>query len=68
MKITKATRSVNLLRRFKKRSLVGGLVIEISVTEPQKIGKVTRLTTRSGRHPVRRALCLRPDSTNLRSC
>jgi len=42
--------------------------IEIRVTQPQKIGKFTRLRTRRGKAPLRIDRCLRPGSTRPVRC
>jgi hypothetical protein len=51
-----------------QRSYRPGATIEISVTQPRKIGKYTRLTTRRGKAPVRTDRCLMPGSTRPVRC
>jgi hypothetical protein len=48
---------------FKTRLLRPGAVIEIRVTAPNRIGKVTRYTIRKGRLPATLQLCLSPGAT-----
>ena len=58
--VTKATRNLVLTKLFKKRKFGGRVTIEIRATAPLTIGRVSRLTTRTGKHPIRRQLCMRP--------
>jgi hypothetical protein len=44
-------------RRF-ERSLRAGVVLEIRVSKPGRIGKYTRFSIRRGRLPVRTDACL----------
>jgi hypothetical protein len=51
-----------------QRSYRPNATIEIRVTQPQKIGKYTRVKTRKGKAPLRIDRCLMPGSTRPVSC
>jgi PKD domain-containing protein len=56
--------------RFKRfeRSLVAGTVLEVLVTQTDRIGKFTRFKIRRGRAPQRTDRCLMPGSTKPTTC
>jgi hypothetical protein len=55
-----------LVRRSRFRA---GAVLEVWLTEPERIGKVVRVVFRAGqRLPARRVLCLPPGATNPGRC
>ena len=57
--VTTSTASVNLRRRFLRRTrLRPGAVLEVRILAPSSIGRVVRFTTRRTRLPRRRVLCL----------
>jgi hypothetical protein len=60
---TKLVRVRSLQRTYRPRAR-----IEIRVTQPQKIGKYTRLMTRRGKAPLRLDRCLMPGSTRPVRC
>jgi hypothetical protein len=60
--------SLDLTRRFGRRALRPGTVIEIRVTAAEMIGKVVRFTVRRGRAPSTRVLCLPPAARTPRGC
>ena len=61
--------AVKLVRvRKLQRSYRPNATIEIRVTQPQKIGKYTRVKTRKGKAPVRVDRCLMPGSTRPVAC
>jgi hypothetical protein len=51
-----------------QRTYRPGATIEIRVTQPRKVGKYTRVTTRRGKAPVRIDRCLPPGSTRPVRC
>jgi PKD repeat protein len=55
------------IRAF-ERWLPAGLLIEIRVTKPHRIGKLTRFRIRQGRPPARRDLCVGPVSGRPVNC
>jgi hypothetical protein len=59
----KLVRVRSLQRTYRPRA-----TIEIRVTQPQKIGKYTRVRTRKGKAPVRIDRCLRPGRTRPVRC
>jgi hypothetical protein len=59
----KLVRVRSLQRRYRPRA-----TIEIRVTQPQKIGKYTRVRTRRGKAPLRIDRCLMPGSTRPVRC
>jgi hypothetical protein len=52
-----------VLRRL-ARSYSAGTIIELRVTKPETIGKLTRLRIRAGRTPARLDRCLLPGKPN----
>jgi hypothetical protein len=60
---TKLVRVRSLQRTYRPRAK-----IEIRVTQPRRIGKYTRLTTRRGKAPLRIDRCLMPGSTRPVRC
>jgi DNA-binding beta-propeller fold protein YncE len=57
-RVRSATARVNLLRPFAKRTLAAATTIEVRITKPGTIGKVSRITTRRRKLPLSRTLCL----------
>jgi hypothetical protein len=55
--------SANALALFKKRRLRAGSVLEVRITAPGRISKVTRYTMRRNQLPQIRQLCLAPGAT-----
>jgi hypothetical protein len=61
--------AVRLVRvRALQRTYRPKATIEIRVTQPQKIGKYTRMRTRKGKAPLRIDRCLRPGRTRPVKC
>ena len=56
------------VRRFARRILRPGSVVQVWVTRPGEIGKYTRLRIRSGKRPVRVDRCLMPGSRRPARC
>ena len=56
------------VRRFARRILRAGAVVQVWVTRPGEIGKYTRLRIRSGKRPVRVDRCLLPGSRRPVRC
>jgi hypothetical protein len=54
--------------RRAERSYRAGIVVEVRVTAPNRIGKFTRLRFRGRRAPGRRDLCLRPGARRPTPC
>jgi hypothetical protein len=50
------------------RRLRAGAVVEVRITAPGHIGKVTRFRMRRARVPVKTSLCLPPGTSTLRAC
>ena len=65
---TVPTRTLRLIRRFKKRFFRGRVVFRLAITHPQAIGKVRIITTRAGKTPRQQQLCLVPRSTKPSPC
>jgi hypothetical protein len=63
----KGGRPFVVFRRF-QRTLVAGVVLEISITKPAEIGKYTRLVVRRGRLPLRFDACLAGTATKPIVC
>ncbi len=57
-RVPSATARVNLLSPYGKRTLAAATTIEVRITRPGTIGKVTRITTRRRKLPLSRTLCL----------
>ena len=57
-RVPSATARVNLLRPFAKRTLAPATTIEVRITKPGTIGKISRITTRRRKLPLSRTLCL----------
>jgi streptogramin lyase len=69
VKLRRATRSVDLRRKFLRRTrLRPKAVLEVRVLVPGLIGKVVRFTTRRAKLPSLRVLCLPPGTTRPRRC
>ena len=56
----KATKTVKLVKLFKKRRLSPGTVFVVRVTAPDVLGKVARHTVRKGKAPLRKITCVTP--------
>jgi len=56
------------VRRFARRILRPGAVVQVWVTRPGEIGKYTRLRIRRGQRPTRVDRCLMPGSTRPARC
>lgn len=56
------------VRRFARRTLRAGAIVQVWVTRPGEIGKYTRLRIRSGKRPVRVDRCLPPGSRRPAPC
>ena len=56
------------VRRFARRILRPGAVVQVWVTRPGEIGKYTRLRIRKGKRPTRVDRCLMPGSRRPTSC
>ncbi len=54
--------------RSLERRLRAGVVIEVFVTAPGRVGKYARITIRSNAAPARRDLCLRPGRSKPIAC
>ena len=57
-RVRSATARVNLLKPFAKRTLAAATTIEVRITKPGTIGKVSRLKTRRRKLPLSSTLCL----------
>ena len=67
--IPAARRRLALVRHFKRRQLPRGTVIEVRVTAPETIGRITRIKVRRGLlEPRRRDRCLVPGATRPSRC
>ena len=64
----KETPEVDLLKSFRRRALPAGTVLEIQITAPSQIGRVTRYTTRKSGAPRKQNLCLPPGATRPGAC
>jgi hypothetical protein len=56
------------VRRFARRTLRPGAVVQVWVTRPGEIGKYTRLRIRKGKRPTRVDRCLMPGSRKPAPC
>ena len=56
------------VRRFARRILRAGAVVQVWVTRPEEIGKYTRLRIRRGKRPTRVDRCLMPGSKRPAPC
>ena len=56
------------VRRFARRTLRPGAVVQVWVTRPGEIGKYTRLRIRKGKRPTRVDRCLMPGSKKPTPC
>jgi PKD repeat protein len=63
-----ARRQTVRVRRFARRILRPGGVVQVWVTRPGEIGKYTRLRIRKGKRPTRVDRCLMPGSTRPARC
>ena len=64
-----ASGGANLVGMLKGRRLRPGVVLDVRVTAPEHIGKVTRFVIRGrGRLPLKRSLCLPPGAKNPTRC
>ena len=69
VKLRRATRSVDLRRRFLRRArLRPRAVLEVRVLAPASIGKVVRFKVRRTKLPTRRVLCLPPGARRPTRC
>jgi hypothetical protein len=56
------------VRRFARRVLRPGAVVQVWVTRPGEVGKYTRFRIRKGKRPTRVDRCLMPDSRRPTHC
>ena len=56
------------LKRFLRKKLRAGTVIEVRVTKPGTIGAVKRLTVRRGKNPTIKTICLLPGAKKATKC
>ena len=56
------------LKRFLRKTLRAGTVIEVRVTKPGRIGAVKRLTVRRGKNPTIKTSCLPPGAKRPARC
>ena len=56
------------LKRFLRKRLRAGTVIEVRVTKPNTIGAVKRLTVRRNRNPTITTRCLPPGAKRPARC
>jgi hypothetical protein len=66
--IRKAKPQTVRVRRFARRVLRPGAIVQVWVTRPGEIGKYTRLRIRKGKRPTRVDRCLMPDSKKPTRC
>jgi hypothetical protein len=66
--IRKARPQTVRVRRFGRRVLRPGAVVQVWVTMPGEIGKYTRLRIRKGKRPTRVDRCLMPGSKRPTRC
>ena len=66
--VRRATKLVRLAPLFKGRALGVGARVQVTVTAPDTIGKVLRLTVRRGKPPQRASLCLTPGTRTPARC
>ena len=68
-KFTKRNARGNVsLKRFLRRTLRAGTVIDVRVTKPGRIGAVKRLTVRRKKNPVIKTFCLPPAAKRPARC
>ncbi len=68
-KFTKRNARGNVsLKRFLRKTLRAGTVIEVRVTKPGRIGAVKRLTVRRGKNPTIKTSCLLPGAKKATKC
>ena len=60
--------TAGLLRLVRGRRLPAGLALEVRVSAPEHITKVTRFVMRRGKTPRKRSLCLPPGASAPRRC
>jgi hypothetical protein len=60
--------AVKLTPLFHKRRLRPGTVVEVRITAPGRIGRVSRVTIRSTKGPRLAILCLQPGATRATRC
>jgi hypothetical protein len=60
--------NVKLTPYFKQRRLRPGTVVDVQITAPGRIGKVSRVTIRKTKTPLLKALCLPPGATGPQRC
>lgn len=56
------------LKRFLRKTLRAGTVIEVRVTKPGTTGAVKRLTVRRGKNPTIATRCLPPGASKPAKC
>ncbi len=62
------TKKMNLVKSFKKKKLPVGTRIEVKISKRDFIAKVVRFTTRSGKVPKSKTLCLEPGKKKPGKC
>jgi Ca2+-binding RTX toxin-like protein len=62
------TKKMNLVKSFKKKKLPVGTKIEVKISKRDFIAKVVRFTTRSGKVPKSKTLCLEPGKKKPGKC
>ena len=66
--LTNRRGKVSLTRLFRKRTLRPRTVVDVRITAPGRIGKVSRATIRKGKAPALKTLCLPPGATKPERC
>jgi hypothetical protein len=66
--VTARRASVKLTPYFRGRRLRPGTVVEVRITAPGRIGKVSRVTIRKTRTPLLTSLCLPPGAARPQRC
>jgi len=61
-------RAMRLLIRKAERVYRAGLVVEVRVTDTDRVGKYTKIRFRRGRTPTFSNACLQPGSTKPSAC
>jgi NHL repeat len=60
--------NVKLTAFFRQRRLRPGTVVDVQITAPGRIGKVSRITIRKTKAPLLQSLCLPPGATRPQRC
>jgi streptogramin lyase len=68
VKVQRGKRQVKLTKFVRRAKLKPGARLEVRVTQPGTIGKVRRITVRSGKPPRIQDLCLRPGARKPGRC